>query len=126
MKTKAIYLILTTACFILCVVIALFLESHLFIRGFSGDIVVTILIYFFLIIFVPVNPFRLGILVLLFSYSVEILQYFHFVDLIGLGKYKAARIILGTTFDLRDLLAYTIGVIIAYFTDTKLILKRAK
>lgn len=50
--------------------------------------------------------------VLLFSYGVEIMQYFNLVELLGLGEYKLARIVIGTSFAWSDLLAYTAGAVI--------------
>jgi metallo-beta-lactamase class B len=48
--------------------------------------------------------------VLLFSYLVEMLQYFHFVERIGLARNKLARTIIGYGFEWFDILAYTLGV----------------
>lgn len=50
--------------------------------------------------------------VLLFSYSVEIMQYFNVVELLGLSDYKLARIVIGTSFAWVDMLAYTAGAVI--------------
>ena len=47
--------------------------------------------------------------VLLFSFAVEIGQYFRLAELLGLMDCKVARIVIGSTFDAKDLLAYAIG-----------------
>lgn len=91
------------------------------IRGFMGDVIVTILIYSIVKIFITVKPLMLGVIVLLFSYMVEGLQYIHIVDKIGLGDNKIARIIIGTTFSTSDLIAYLIGVVIILWVDMKII-----
>jgi hypothetical protein len=38
------------------------------------------------------------------------LQYFHVVELLGLGHSKLARVIIGSSFEWMDMLAYTLGI----------------
>jgi len=80
------------------------------IRPYGGDFLVVILIYCFVKSFIttPVVSTALG--VLLFSYLVEISQYFHLVSLLGMQHSKLAKIMLGTSFSFTDLLAYTLGI----------------
>ena len=59
--------------------------------------------------FVKVSDHGLIVAVLLFSFAVEIGQYFRLAELLGLMDYKVARIVIGSTFDAKDLLAYAIG-----------------
>ncbi|GMQ57270.1 hypothetical protein AN1V17_16650 [Vallitalea sediminicola] len=120
MKRRLVYILATTICFIICLLIVLLLSHNQFIRGFIGDVVVIILIYCFIKIFVEVDSLKLSISILLFSVLLEILQYLKFINYIGLGQSKVAKIIIGTTFDFRDLLAYVLGTIIVYLLDTKL------
>lgn len=124
MKRRLIYFLLTITCFLLCVLIVKLFSNHQVVRGFVGDIIVTILIYAFVKIFIDITPVKLSIFVLLFSYSIEILQYFRFIEFIGLSENKLARVMFGATFDYTDLIAYTIGVIIIYLMDTYLIIGR--
>jgi len=91
--------------------IALFINDTL-IRPFIGDILVVILIYCFARVFIKNNYLKVIIAVLLFAYLVEIIQATSFIDWIGLSDHKIAKIILGTTFDWKDILAYTIGGIL--------------
>ena len=91
------------------VVIALFVHDK-FIRPHVGDFLVVILIYCFLRAFLNTSVWRTAILVLLFSYAVEMLQYFRFVEKIGLHHSKMARVIIGTSFSWIDILAYTLGI----------------
>jgi len=58
--------------------------------------------------------------VLIFSWSVEMAQYFDFVTLLGLKHVRVARIILGSTFDWLDLIAYSIGALTVYWVESKL------
>lgn len=126
MNSRKIYALLAFICLIICILIAAFLTNYKLIRGFCGDIVVTILIYYFIKSFIKIKPIRLGILVLIFSYTIEIMQYFHLVNLLGLGGNKIARIVIGSTFDFSDLMAYTIGIAMAILVDIKLIMIKVK
>jgi len=91
------------------VLIALYLHDRI-IRPYIGDLLVVILIYCFVkaLVNAPVFPTALG--VLLFAYAVETLQYFHVVELLGLGHSKLARVIIGSSFEWMDMLAYTVGI----------------
>jgi len=54
---------------------------------------------------------------LLFSYTIEILQYFNLVQKLGLEHNKLARIVIGSSFGWEDFLAYTIGILIVIFVE---------
>ncbi len=90
------------------VCIALFINDTI-IRPFIGDMLVVILIYCFVRTFIKTSYLKAIIGVLLFAYVVEAIQATSFIDWIGLSDNKIAKIILGTTFDWKDLFAYTIG-----------------
>lgn len=47
--------------------------------------------------------------VLMFCYLVETLQFFNFVEQIGLGDSALAKTLIGTDFAWQDLLAYSLG-----------------
>ena len=104
------YLIATVILFIVEVLIAMYMHDAI-IRPFGGDYLVVMLVYCFVKSFInsPVVPTALY--VLLFSYLVEISQYFHLVSLLGLQNSKLACTIMGTYFSFVDLLCYTLGVL---------------
>jgi hypothetical protein len=52
------------------------------------------------------------------AFAIEIGQWFRFVDAIGLGKYRVARIVLGTGFDPREFLAYPAGALLMPVAET--------
>lgn len=108
-KFNPTYFILTLLLFLIEICIALFVHDQ-FIRPYIGDFLVVILIYCFLKSFLntPVVPTAIG--VLLFAYTVEVLQYFKLVELLGLQHSRAARIIIGSSFEWQDMLAYTVGI----------------
>ena len=92
------------------VLIAKFVTDS-FIRPFVGDYLVMILIYLFSRTWLKGND-RVQILgVLLFCYSVEIAQKFNLVQILGLEQYRLARIIIGTHYDVNDLVAYSLAAL---------------
>ena len=82
-----------------------------FIRPFLGDVLVVILLFAFLKIFIRKRNIVVAFSVLLFAVIIEFAQYFKLSELLGLDDYKLCRIILGSTFDPLDLLAYFLGFI---------------
>lgn len=90
------------------VYIALFVHDS-FIRPFLGDVLVVIWLFVFLKSFLSFSSPKLAHLVLIFSCLIEIAQFFKLVELLGLQEFKLARVVIGTTFDWLDLLAYGIG-----------------
>ncbi|WP_461788425.1 ribosomal maturation YjgA family protein [Pedobacter sp.] len=109
------------AIFVIEVLIALYISDK-FVRPYVGDVLVVILIYYFVKAFVKISTWPLAIGTLLFSYLIETLQYFQFVKLIGLGDHKLANIVIGNYFAWEDLLAYTIGIIIVVIIERRNIL----
>jgi len=95
--------------FIVEVLIALFVRDSI-IRPYGGDYLVVILIYCAVKTFIKIDPLKLAIGVLLFSYCIEVLQYFHIVDRLGLANNQLARTVIGSGFAWLDLLAYTLGI----------------
>jgi DNA integrity scanning protein DisA with diadenylate cyclase activity len=90
------------------VLIALFINDN-FIRPYVGDVLVVILIYCFIRIFVARTTKLLPLGIFIFAVGVEIGQYFNLAQLLGLADYKVARIIIGSTFDLKDIACYLTG-----------------
>lgn len=90
------------------VLIALFIHDG-FIRPFVGDVLVVILIYAFFKTFIDARPIRIATAVLIFAVLVEMSQFFNMAAALGIEKFKLAKIVLGSTFDLLDILAYLIG-----------------
>ncbi|MDR2971495.1 MAG: DUF2809 domain-containing protein [Bacteroidales bacterium] len=92
------------------IIIGVFVRDN-FIRPYVGDVLVTVLIYCFIKSFVANELKLLPLYVFIFACLVEIGQYFNLVDLLGLGNNKIARIIIGTHFDLMDIVCYLVGCI---------------
>ncbi|AQS93651.1 hypothetical protein BXQ17_06095 [Polaribacter sp. BM10] len=113
------YLIIFLLILFIEVFIALFVRDQ-FIRPFIGDVLVTVLLFAFCRIFYNGNALKLALGVLIFSFTIEFLQYLKLIEILGLQNNKIAVTVLGATFDWLDLLAYLLGVLISYFIDKKL------
>lgn len=126
MKFNPRYFVYAILLFITEVLIALFVHDQ-FIRPYIGDFLVVILIYCFVKSFLntPVVPTAIG--VLFFAYTVELLQYFRIVEVLGLQHSRAARIIIGSAFEWRDMLAYTLGILaVVLIEKRRLIFRKSK
>lgn len=110
------YLALAILIFVVEVIIAMYIHDTI-IRPYMGDVLVVILIYCFLKAFLNVPVRNMAIFVLLFSFSIECLQYFSIVDHLGLSHNKIARIVIGTSFSWMDILAYITGIGLTLFVE---------
>ena len=82
-----------------------------FIRPYLGDFLVVILIYSFLMsIFPKLSISKALIIVLVFSFSVEFFQLINIVEILNFQPPKIIMIVLGSSFSLGDLLAYSLGI----------------
>ena len=105
MKKRFFYIISFLLIFCIEVLIALYVRDN-FIRPYVGDMLVVVLVYSFLPTGIPRMPFY----VFLFACFVEVLQYFRLVETLGITN-RAARIILGSTFDWADIACYAVGCV---------------
>ena len=118
LKINLFYSILTLLLLGVEVLIALFVHDQ-FIRPYIGDFLVVILIYCFVKSFLNTRVLPTALGVLLFAYTVELLQYFHIVEVLGLQHSRAARIIIGSSFEWLDMLAYTLGILMVILVEKK-------
>ena len=100
------------------ILIALFVNDS-FVRPYIGDLLVVILIYCFIKSFFPAPVMKTAIAVLLFACTTETLQYFDLVQKLGLQDSKAARIIIGSAFEWKDMLAYVAGIGLVLMIERK-------
>lgn len=104
--------------FVIEVIIALYVRDSI-IRPYGGDVLVVMLMYYFLKSFVRVKPLYLAIAVLIFAYAVEIGQYFNLVEVLGMQDNKIMSVVIGSSFSWGDMLAYTVGAVICIILDRK-------
>jgi hypothetical protein len=93
------------------VMIALFVRDS-FVRPYLGDVLVVILIYSFIKAFLDFPVLPVAIFVLLFAFTIELLQYIHIVEILGLRDSKIVSTVLGTSFAWYDMFAYIAGFVI--------------
>ena len=104
--------------FFIEVCIALFVRDRI-IRPYGGDVLVVIMIYYFVKAFIQTKPLYIGIGTLLFAYAVEIGQYFNLVEILNLQDNQIMRIVIGSSFSWGDMVCYTVGVVICLLIDRK-------
>jgi hypothetical protein len=109
--TRGGYALAAAAIFLVEVAIALFAHDSL-IRPYVGDSLAVVLVYLGLRAVT-----RLGVTggvaaALAIAFAVEMSQYFHLVDRLGLGSVPLAAAVLGTGFDSKDFVAYAAGAVL--------------
>jgi hypothetical protein len=123
-KLQKKYILMTVLLLLIEVFIAVYIHDN-FIRPYVGDFLVVILIYCLIKSFLNITVSKAAISVLIFSYTIEILQYFNYAGLLGLEKYRLAYIILGHSFAWFDLVAYTLGIMLVIVLERVKFLKPA-
>ncbi len=109
-KRRISYAIIFLILLVIEVLIALFVHDT-FIRPYVGDVLVVILIYTAVRIIIPDGCRALPVYIFLFAAMVEVSQYFNLIDKLGIGDYKILQILLGSVFDIKDIICYGVGCI---------------
>ncbi len=108
MRRRIAYLVATLVLLVVEVLIALFVHDN-FVRPYVGDMLVVVVIYAFLRSFMPEKCRLLPLWIFVFAVCVEILQYFGIVHLLGLSDNRFMRVLIGGTFDWKDIACYAFG-----------------
>lgn len=108
MKKRITYAIITIVLLLIEILIALYAHDA-FVRPYLGDVIVVVVIYTFIRILVPERCPLLPLWVFVFAAGVEVLQLIHIVDLLGLGNISFFRILIGSVFDVKDIICYAVG-----------------
>ena len=111
MKKRLFYIIATIILIVVEVLIALFVHDK-FIRPYVGDVLVVVVIYTFIRCFIPEKIKLLPLYVFVFAAGVELLQYIQIVKILGLQDNSFFATLVGTTFDVKDIVCYGIGCIL--------------
>lgn len=117
-KLNKTYLIASILLFIIEALIAMLLKDG-FIRHTFGDYLAVILLYCMFKSFIKTNPFYIAIVVLIIAFGIEFLQLTSFLEILNLEKNNVAKTILGSTFSISDLIAYTLGFISVFIFELK-------
>lgn len=121
MKPTVTYFLIAILILGIEILIALYVRDQL-VRPFLGDTLVIILLYSFVLFWfsvfqLDVSKLKVALYVLLFAFLVEFAQWVHILDILDLRKFKIARIVLGTSYDWRDLIAYVAGFLTLRILD---------
>ena len=108
---RVTYFIVTIVLLIIEVMIALFVHDNI-IRPYVGDVLVVVVIYTFIRIFIPNKVKLLPLYIFLFGTCVELMQYINIVKLLGLQDNKFFSVLVGTTFDIKDIICYGVGCLL--------------
>lgn len=119
MRKRIVYIVLTVILLAVEVVITLFVHDRL-IRPYIGDILVVVVVYTFVRIWIPDSVRLLPFYVFLFATAVEVSQYFNLVELLGVSDNRFLRILLGTSFDVKDILCYAVGCLLIWAVERKI------
>lgn len=110
-KMRIKYLMGFLALLITEALIALYIHDD-FIRPYIGDVLVVIVLYCFVRIFIPNSVKMMSLYIFIFAVSVEILQYFSLVEVLGLENNKFLKILIGSVFDIKDIICYGVGCVV--------------
>lgn len=110
------YLFLTVLLFAVEICIALFAGDQ-FVRPFVGDTLIVALAYCFVRIFLDVSYLKAAFAVLLFAFTIEILQYFDYVKLLGLENNRILSVAMGRSFEWLDFVAYFCGFLLIVLVE---------
>lgn len=126
MRFNLKYFLITIFVFIIEVLIATTFKNFVFLRSYFGDVLVVVLIYTFIQSFFEVDKIKTIIGVLIFSFAIEFLQYFHFAEVLGFKENKLAMIVLGNSFSWIDILCYAIGCLAIYVVEVLILFPSQK
>ena len=108
------YFLIFLSIFIVEVIIAIYIKDN-FIRPYFGDYLVIFLVYYFLLSFINFDKNKIALGVLVFAFTVEIIQYFQVLSYFNLEKNRILRIVAGNTFSFEDLFIYTLAFLTILF-----------
>jgi hypothetical protein len=101
------------------IVIAAFVHDA-FVRPHLGDSLAVVLVYLTLRAATPLDIRWSAATAFAIACAIEFGQLFHAADMLGLGHYRVARVVLGTGFDPADFLAYAGGGVVVIAVEAAL------
>lgn len=110
------YLLIGIGLFLVEVFIALFVRDAI-IRPYGGDFLAVIMLYFLARGLVNWSSVWVVLAALGIAFAIEIAQYLDLLSWLGWQDNTLARVVLGSSFEWGDMLAYTLGSISAYWID---------
>jgi hypothetical protein len=98
------------------ILIALYIKGG-FIRHVFGDYLVVLMLYYFFRSFIKLKPIYTALLTLCIAYIIEFLQFINIIEILNIKQHTVTTLILGTTFSIHDLIAYTLGFLTIIFIE---------
>ena len=95
------------------IIIALFIIDTI-IRPFVDDILVVVLLYCFIRIFIKRKITLFPVYIFLFAVAIERALLFKIVEVLHLENKPFMRTIIGTTFDISDIICYFVGGLLLF------------
>ncbi|PZU84257.1 MAG: DUF2809 domain-containing protein [Chryseobacterium sp.] len=96
------------------VMIATKLRNIFFVRAYLGDVLVVMLMYYFIKAFFDFDSTKLIIGIFIFSCLIEFAQYFKFAEVLGFQNNPIMMTVMGNSFSWIDILCYFAGCVILY------------
>ncbi|QEH69058.1 DUF2809 domain-containing protein [Cellulosilyticum sp. ST5] len=110
-KQRIKYLITFTI--LLCIEILIAICVHdTFIRPYVGDLLVVVVLYCIVRVIIPDKYRLMPFWIFVFAAFIECLQYLKWVERLGIENNAFLRILMGATFDWKDIVCYGIGCIL--------------
>ena len=110
-KQRIKYLITFTI--LLCIEILIAICVHdTFIRPYVGDLLVVVVLYCIVRVIIPDKYRLIPFWIFVFAAFIECLQYLKWVERLGIENNAFLRILMGATFDWKDIVCYGIGCIL--------------
>ncbi len=101
------------------VLIALYVNDS-FVRPYIGDVLVMAVLYYLIRSFLPEGLPYLTLWLFLIGILAELMQFFNIIRILGLQGNAFMRILLGSTFDIKDIACYGAGcLLISLFEKSK-------
>ena len=102
------YALISLCLLVVLVLIALFVNDS-FIRPTLGDVLVVVWLYYVMSSVINLPSKVIAVVTVAIAFAVEIAQYLNVPELLGLSPGSLFSVILGSTFDWLDLIAYAVG-----------------
>jgi len=115
MKKRTPYILAAALLLAVEIIIGVFVHDN-FIRPYVGDVLVTTMLCCMARCVFPDKPKLLALWVFIFGAGVELLQLAGLDEILGLEG-TAAGIILGSTFDIKDIFCYLCGCVIFFLAE---------
>ncbi|WP_109806617.1 DUF2809 domain-containing protein [Sphingosinithalassobacter portus] len=109
MRVRWGYALAALAVFLIEVAIALYVHDG-FVRPLLGDTLAVILVYCGLRTMLPIGVRTAALSALAIAFAIEFSQLIGLADMLGLTHGSPWRLVIGSHFDWRDLIAYAVGV----------------